>query len=135
MLAKAEGLDDRPMGVGQGTSGQGCSPLFATLNQNSHQIGILNVNRPLLHTGKIDRSGSAINVRPIRRAITQLVPLGLGMSLTLVFIIVIVYGSICNWDCRNSKIFTLTSHDDAVALFPTRSKISAIVGKFSIVIC
>jgi hypothetical protein len=46
VLAKAEGFDDRPMGVGQGTSGQGCSPLFATLNQNSSQMGILNVNRP-----------------------------------------------------------------------------------------
>lgn len=41
LFAKAERFDDRLIGVSQG-----CSVLFATLNQNSRQIGILNVNKP-----------------------------------------------------------------------------------------
>ena len=45
-LAKAKWLDDRPLGISQNSSGQGCSPLFATLNQNSRDLGILNLNRP-----------------------------------------------------------------------------------------
>jgi hypothetical protein len=38
--------NDRPLGIGQYSARQGCSPLFATLNQNSMQMGILNVNNP-----------------------------------------------------------------------------------------
>ncbi|AEI96542.1 hypothetical protein RLO149_p630280 (plasmid) [Roseobacter litoralis Och 149] len=42
----AKGFNNRSMGIGQYPSDQGCSPLFATLNQKSRQLGILNVNKP-----------------------------------------------------------------------------------------
>lgn len=48
--SKAEGFDNRPMGIGQYTSGQGCTPAFATLKQKSDQMGHLNVNGPWVST-------------------------------------------------------------------------------------
>jgi hypothetical protein len=45
-FSKTVWLNDAPLGIGQNASDQGCSPLFATLNQNSRDLGILNVNSP-----------------------------------------------------------------------------------------
>jgi hypothetical protein len=45
VCSNAEKFDDRPLNIGQNTTGQGCSALVATLNQKSDYLGILNVNR------------------------------------------------------------------------------------------
>jgi len=45
-LPKTIRFDDGPLRIGQNSSDQGCSPLFATLNQKSGDLGIMNVNSP-----------------------------------------------------------------------------------------
>jgi hypothetical protein len=45
-LPKAIRPDCRPPDIIQNSAGQGCSPLFATLNQKSGDLGVLNVNSP-----------------------------------------------------------------------------------------
>ena len=37
-FTKAIRFNDRPLGIGQNETGQGCSPLFATLNQKSGDL-------------------------------------------------------------------------------------------------
>jgi len=49
LLPKTIRFNDFPLRIRSNPSGQGCSPLFATLNQKSGDLGIPNVKKPLVN--------------------------------------------------------------------------------------
>ena len=58
--AKAVRCDDSPLGVGQNCADQGCSPLFATLNQSSADLGIPKRQQALVRTRKSTRISDSV---------------------------------------------------------------------------
>ena len=69
--AKAVRCDDSPLGVGQNCADQGCSPLFATLNQSSADLGIPKRQQALVLLGRSARHGAKDYFTNIQNVLDQ----------------------------------------------------------------